>query len=142
MSEIYNNNNNNNNNNNIFFISYNNRKKTIYNGICPIPQKSCVQHQNLIWVFENYCEIDPWPNRENPHGESIKVRLPQNTIVDLRTFSLFYKGTAESSFGGNVHFPRLSSSIIKPVLSSNQSYHQTYISLVYPVLSSKLLAYV
>jgi len=49
----------------------------------------------------------------NPHGESIKVRLPQNTIVDLRTFSLFYKGTAVSSSGENVHFPRLSSSIIK-----------------------------
>ena len=46
-------------------------------------------------------------------GDTIKVRLPQNTIVDLRTFSLFYKGTAVSTGGANVHFPRLSSSIIK-----------------------------
>ena len=47
------------------------------------------------------------------HGETIKVKLPSNTIVDLRTFSMFFKGTATKTSGSNVHFPRLSSSLIK-----------------------------
>ena len=46
-------------------------------------------------------------------GETIKVKLPSNTIVDLRTFSMFFKGTATKGSGSNVHFPRLSSSLIK-----------------------------
>ena len=46
-------------------------------------------------------------------GETIKVKLPSNTIVDLRTFSMFFKGTAAQTSGSNVHFPRLSSSLIK-----------------------------
>lgn len=45
-------------------------------------------------------------------GDTIKVKLPANTIVDLRTFSLFFTGKA-SATAGNVHFPRLSSSLIK-----------------------------
>jgi len=45
-------------------------------------------------------------------GDTIKVRLPQNTIVDLRTFTMFMKASATVS-SGNVHFPRLSSSLIK-----------------------------
>ena len=65
-----------------------------------------------------------------PHGESIKVRLPQNTICDLRTFSLFYKGTAVSSSDGNVHFPRPSSSIIKPVLSSKVHFPRLSSSII------------
>lgn len=45
-------------------------------------------------------------------GDTIKVKLPANTIVDLRTFSLFFTGKA-SATTGKVHFPRLSSSLIK-----------------------------
>jgi len=45
-------------------------------------------------------------------GDSFKVKLPNNTIVDLRTFTMYFKGVA-SATNGRVHFPRLSSSIIK-----------------------------
>jgi hypothetical protein len=45
-------------------------------------------------------------------GDTFKVKLPSNTIVDLRTFTMYFKGVA-SATSGNVHFPRLSSSIIK-----------------------------
>jgi hypothetical protein len=45
-------------------------------------------------------------------GDTFKVRLPTNTIVDLRTFTMYFKGVA-SATTGKVHFPRLSSSIIK-----------------------------
>jgi hypothetical protein len=47
------------------------------------------------------------------HGDTIKVKLPSNTIVDLRTFSMFAKGSCVKGSGSNVHFPRLSSSLIK-----------------------------
>jgi len=47
-------------------------------------------------------------------GDTIKVKLPSNTIVDLRTLSMHFKGTCESSTGSSkLHFPRLSSSLIK-----------------------------
>jgi len=47
-------------------------------------------------------------------GDSIKVKLPANTIVDLRTLSMHFKGTCESTVGKpKLHFPRLSSSLIK-----------------------------
>ena len=47
-------------------------------------------------------------------GDTIKVKLPSNTIVDLRTFSMHFKGTCSAaSTSSKVHFPRLSSSLIK-----------------------------
>jgi len=47
-------------------------------------------------------------------GDTIKVKLPANTIVDLRTLSMHFKGTCESTAGeSKLHFPRLSSSLIK-----------------------------
>ena len=50
-------------------------------------------------------------------GDTIKVKLPSNTIVDLRTLSMHFKGTCESKAGeSNVHFPRLSSSLIKTLV--------------------------
>lgn len=47
------------------------------------------------------------------HGETFKVKLPSNTLVDLRTFCLYAKGTCVSGTGDNLHFPRLTSSLIK-----------------------------
>ena len=46
-------------------------------------------------------------------GNIIRVRLPQNSLIDLRTFTMYYQGivTATGS-GGKGHYPRLSSSII------------------------------
>jgi len=47
-------------------------------------------------------------------GDTIKVKLPSNTIVDLRTLTMHFKGTCESTAGeSKMHFPRLSSSLIK-----------------------------
>jgi len=47
-------------------------------------------------------------------GDTIKVKLPSNKIVDLRTFSMHFKGTCSAaSTSSKVHFPRLSSSLIK-----------------------------
>lgn len=45
-------------------------------------------------------------------GSTIKVRLPPNCLVDLRTFTAFFEGTVTAT-GGSAHFPRLSSSLIE-----------------------------
>jgi hypothetical protein len=42
-------------------------------------------------------------------NDTIKVALPQNTLVDLRTLCMYYEGIG----GTGCHFPRLTSSIIK-----------------------------
>jgi hypothetical protein len=46
-------------------------------------------------------------------GNIIRVRLSQNSIIDLRTFTMYYQGIVTASgSGGKGHYPRLSSSII------------------------------
>ena len=77
------------------------------------PKNLAYNIKTLSGFSKTTVKLTPDRTGKIPHGESIKVRLPSNTIVDLRTFSLVYKGTTVSSPGGNVHFPRLSSSIIK-----------------------------
>lgn len=47
------------------------------------------------------------------HGESFRVKLPSNTLIDLRTLCLYAKGTCELTSGEAVHFPRNTSSLIK-----------------------------
>ena len=42
-------------------------------------------------------------------NDTIKVALPQNTLVDLRTLSMYYEAIGDT----NCHMPRLSSSIVK-----------------------------
>ena len=42
-------------------------------------------------------------------NDTIKVALPQNTLVDLRTFTMYY----EAEGATDCHMPRLSSSIVK-----------------------------
>lgn len=42
-------------------------------------------------------------------NDTIKVVLPQNTLVDLRTLCMYYEGQG----GTGVHFPRLTGSMIK-----------------------------
>ena len=47
-------------------------------------------------------------------NDTFKVKLPTNTIVDLRTLTWYAKGNCVSSTGDNLHFPRLGlSSLIK-----------------------------
>ena len=65
-------------------------------------------------------------------SDIVRVRLPQNSLVDLRTFTLCYDGSTESDTAGNkAHFPRLSSSIIETLtifvngtqIENIQNYH-------------------
>jgi hypothetical protein len=45
-------------------------------------------------------------------GDTIRVALPTNTLVDLRTFTMYFKGSGTTA-AKQVHFPRLTSSLIK-----------------------------
>jgi len=45
-------------------------------------------------------------------GDTIKVALAPNCLIDLRSFCMYYKGSGTSA-AKNVHFPRLSSSVVK-----------------------------
>lgn len=71
-------------------------------------------------------------------GDVIRVRLPQNSLVDLRTFTMYYDGSTESSETTSLaHFPRLSSSIIETLtifvngtqIENIQNYHLLYNTL-------------
>ena len=49
-------------------------------------------------------------------GDIIKIRLPPNSLIDMRTFSVFFSGTITGSgvnTGVEGHFPRYSSSLIQ-----------------------------
>lgn len=47
-------------------------------------------------------------------NDTFKVKMPTNTIIDLRTFSWYAKGSCVSGTGDNLHFPRLGlASLIK-----------------------------
>jgi hypothetical protein len=47
-----------------------------------------------------------------PANDTIRVKLPSNSLIDLRTLSMFFDVTTTST-AGKCHFPRLSSSIIE-----------------------------
>lgn len=50
---------------------------------------------------------DKWDNIKA--NDTIKVALPQNTLVDLRTFCMYFEGIGDA----NLHFPRNTSSLIR-----------------------------
>jgi hypothetical protein len=57
--------------------------------------------QNVRLTPDKYDSVKP--------NDTIKVDLPQNTLVDLRTFTMYYEGIGDT----NCHFPRLTGSMIK-----------------------------
>lgn len=72
--------------------------------------------------LENYAKtvVKCWSNRGTQvinHGDTIRFSLPKNSLIDLKSISLFYKGTAVAVGVNTQHqsryFPRLSSSIIE-----------------------------
>jgi hypothetical protein len=69
--------------------------------------------KNLSGFSKTVVKLTP-TNTTVDDGGTFKVRLPQNTLVDLRSLCMFYEGTSTTSVttGGFLLFPRLSSSII------------------------------
>lgn len=77
------------------------------------PKNLAYNIKTLSGFSKTTCKLTPDRTGTINHGETIKVKLPSNTIVDLRTFTMFMKGTTSQSSGSKVHFPRLTSSLIK-----------------------------
>ena len=77
------------------------------------PRNLSYNCKTLSSFSKTVVKLTPTPNGAVEAGNTFKVRLPPNTLVDLRTLSMFYEGTCTST-GGNgwLRFPRLSSSII------------------------------
>jgi hypothetical protein len=77
------------------------------------PKNLAYNVKSLSGFSKTVVKLTPTPNTVVEVGNTFKVRLPSNTLVDLRTLSLFYEGTCTSTGGtGYLRFPRLSSSII------------------------------
>ena len=77
------------------------------------PKNLAYNDKTLSGFSKTVVKLTPTPKTAVEAGNTFKVRLPPNTLVDLRTLSLFYEGTCTSTGGaGYLRFPRLSSSII------------------------------
>ena len=77
------------------------------------PKNLAYNVKSLSGFSKTVVKLTPTPNGPVEAGSTFKVRLPPNTLIDLRTLSLFYEGTCTSTGGaGWLRFPRLSSSII------------------------------
>jgi len=82
------------------------------------PKNLAYNVKSLSGFSKTVVKLTPSPNTAVEAGNTFKVRLPPNTLIDLRTLSLFYEGTCTSTStgatttGGWLRFPRLSSSII------------------------------
>lgn len=77
------------------------------------PKNLAYNVKSLSGFSKTVVKLTPTPNGPVEAGSTFKVRLPPNTLIDLRTLSLFYEGTCTATGGdGWLRFPRLSSSII------------------------------
>ena len=73
------------------------------------PKNLAYNVKSLSGFSKTVVKLTPTPNGPVEAGSTFKVRLPPNTLIDLRTISLFYEGTCTAT-GGNgwLRFPRLS----------------------------------
>ena len=77
------------------------------------PKNLAYNVKTLSGFSKTVVKLTPTPTGPVEAGSTFKVRLPPNTLIDLRTISMFYEGTCTSTGGnGFLRFPRLSSSII------------------------------
>ena len=79
------------------------------------PKNLAYNVKTLSGFSKTIVKMTPTPNTAVSAGQTLKVRLPSNSLVDLRTLTMYYEGTCTNSSGtgtGFLRFPRLSSSII------------------------------
>jgi hypothetical protein len=76
------------------------------------PKNLAYNIKTLAGFSKTTCKLNIDKTGPVQMGDTFKVRLPSNTIVDLRTLTMYFRGVA-SATTGRVHFPRLSSSIIR-----------------------------
>jgi hypothetical protein len=89
------------------------------NMVAQFPRNLSYKIAELSNFSKTTCKLTP-DRTSVSKGETFRCKLPSNTIIDLSTLSFFAKGTCENlnTTGTNpapnkVHFPRLTSSLIK-----------------------------
>ena len=76
------------------------------------PRNLAYSVKSLSGFSKTTVKITPDSSVAVPAGDTIRVKLPSNSLIDLRTLSMFFTGTTTSTAPTTCHFPRLSSSII------------------------------
>ena len=79
------------------------------------PKNLAYNVKTLSGFSKTIVKMTPTPNTAVSAGQTLKVRLPSNSLVDLRTLTMYYEGTCTNTGGtgnGFLRFPRQSSSII------------------------------
>lgn len=79
------------------------------------PKNLAYNVKTLSGFSKTIVKMTPTPNSAVSAGQTLKVRLPSNALLDLRTLTMYYEGTCTNTGGtgnGYLRFPRLSSSII------------------------------
>jgi hypothetical protein len=79
------------------------------------PKNLTYNVKTLSGFSKTIVKYTPTPNSDVSTGQTLRVRLPSNVLLDLRTLTMYYEGTWSNTGGtgsGYLRFPRLSSSII------------------------------
>ena len=79
------------------------------------PKNLAYNVKTLSGFSKTIVKMTPTPNSAVSAGQTLRVRLPSNALLDLRTLTMYYEGTCTNTGGtgtGFLRFPRLSSSII------------------------------
>ena len=79
------------------------------------PKNLAYNVKTLSGFSKTIVKMTPTPNSAVSAGQTLRVRLPSNALLDLRTLTMYYEGTCTNTGGtgnGYLRFPRLSSSII------------------------------
>jgi len=97
--------------NNIFFLYY--IRKNIIMEFATFPKNLAYNIKTLSGFSKSTVKITPDKTSVRAN-DTFKVKLPTNTIIDLRTLSWYAKGNCVSGTGDNLHFPRFGlASLIK-----------------------------
>jgi hypothetical protein len=76
------------------------------------PRNLAYSVKNLSGFSKQTVKLTPDNYTDVAAGSTIRVKLPPNCLVDLRTLTAYFEGTITTS-AGTAHFPRLSSSLIE-----------------------------
>lgn len=77
------------------------------------PKSLSYSIKTLSGFSKTTCKLTPDRTGIINAGETYRTKLPANSLIDLRTIVMYADASAISGTGDNLHFPRLSSSIIK-----------------------------
>ena len=76
------------------------------------PRNLAYSVKSLSSFSKTTVKLTPDKYKDVGASETIRVKLPPNSLIDLRTLTMYFDGTITTTAGA-AHFPRLSSSVIE-----------------------------